>query len=292
MRYHLTEIIEIERMIQTRQSIHSEHAKQLDTTGLRNEFLVDSIFKNDEITMTYSHIDRIIFGGICPVESSIELSADYGQKLGVSYFLERREIGFINVGGPGVIILDGTEFEIGSQEALYVGKGTQNLLFKSIDNATPAKFYFNSAPAHTQYPTKKITLEEASPVTLGSREESNLRTINKYIVPDVLPTCQLLMGMTTLHEGSLWNTMPCHTHERRMEVYFYFNMAETTNVFHLMGEPSETRHLVVRNEQAVISPSWSIHSGVGTASYTFIWGMVGENQEFTDMDHIAPTDLR
>ncbi len=279
-------------MINVRQSIHSNHAKQLDTTGLRDEFLVEQIFTADAITMTYSHIDRIIFGGIMPVKKTLELVAEYGKTLGVSYFLQRREIGMINVGGAGLIQVDGTDYEINTEEALYIGMSAKNVTFRSVDAACPAKFYFNSAPAHMTHPTKKITLDEASPVTLGTAEESNIRTINKYIVPDVLPTCQLVMGLTKLHEGSLWNTMPCHTHDRRMEVYFYFNMGETTNVFHMMGEPTETRHIIIRNEQAVISPSWSIHSGVGTSAYTFIWGMVGENQVFNDMDHVAMQDLR
>ncbi|SKA60882.1 5-dehydro-4-deoxy-D-glucuronate isomerase [Enterovibrio nigricans] len=278
--------------MQVRQSIHSQHAKQLDTKGLRDEFLVEEIFKAGEITMTYSHIDRIIFGGIQPTDASLSFAADVGEKIGVSYFLERRELGLINIGGDGVVIVDGEEYMIDANEALYIGMGAKEMTFGSRDAATPAKFYFNSAPAHMHYPNKKVTLEEAAPVTLGDVESSNRRTIHKYFVPDVLPTCQLLMGMTRLEPGSLWNTMPCHTHDRRMEVYCYFNMKDDAAVFHMMGEPTETRHIVVRNEQAVISPSWSIHSGVGTQSYTFIWGMVGENQTFTDMDHIDVKDLK
>jgi 4-deoxy-L-threo-5-hexosulose-uronate ketol-isomerase len=181
---------------------------------------------------------------------------------------------------------------VAAKEALYIGQGAKEVEFRSLDAAQPAKLYFNSAPAHTHYPHKKITLAEASPETLGDAATSNRRTIHKYIVPDVLPTCQLLMGMTQLEPGSLWNTMPCHTHERRMEVYFYFNMDPNAVVFHMMGQPQETRHLVVRNEQAVISPSWSLHAGVGTQAYTFIWGMVGENQVFKDMDHVHMTTLR
>ncbi len=275
-----------------RQSIHSEHAKQLDTAGLRREFLVENIFAPDNVSMTYSHIDRIVFGGIMPVSQKLSLPTDIGKQFGVSYFLERRELGLINIGGPGVITVDGTVFEIGHAEALYVGKGAQNLTFESIDNATPAKFYYNSAPAHTTFPTRKVTQEQASPSTLGDALTSNRRTIYKYLVPDVLPTCQLEMGMTQLEPGSLWNTMPCHTHERRMEVYLYFNLPENAAVFHMMGQPQETRHIVMQNEQAVISPSWSIHSGVGTQAYTFIWGMVGENQVFSDMDNVDIKDLR
>ena len=278
--------------MQIRQSIHSDHAKQLDTQGLRREFLVEEIFTPDQLTMTYSHIDRIVFGGIMPVHGILGFSDELGKTFGVSYFLERRELGLINIGGPALIIVDGTTFEIGNAEALYVGLGARELSFASIDALQPAKLYYNSAPAHMNFPTRKVTREQASPSTIGEAATSNRRTIYKYLVPDVLPTCQLVMGMTQLEEGSLWNTMPCHTHERRMEVYFYFNMKEDAAVFHMMGKPDETRHLLVHNEQAVISPSWSIHSGVGTQAYTFIWGMVGENQVFGDMDHVAVQDLR
>lgn len=278
--------------MQVRQSIHSDHARQLDTAGLRREFLIEKIFDADNYTMTYSHIDRIIVGGVMPVSNSVAIGSEVGKQLGVSYFLERRELGVINIGGPGLIEVDGKAWEIGNEQALYVGMGAQSVVFKSIDASRPAKFYYNSAPAHTRYPDKKITLEEASPTTLGDAATSNRRTINKFIVPDVLPTCQLTMGLTKLDEGSLWNTMPCHTHERRMEVYFYFDMDDETAVFHMMGQPQETRHLLVHNEQAVISPSWSIHAGVGTKRYTFIWGMVGENKVFDDMDHVKVSELR
>ena len=278
--------------MQVRQSIHSDHARQLDTAGLRREFLIENIFTPDNYTMTYSHIDRIIVGGVMPVRESVTIDSEVGKQLGVSYFLERRELGVINIGGSGLIEVDGKAWEIGNQQALYVGMGAQSVVFKSVDASQPAKFYYNSAPAHTRYPDKKITLEEASPTTLGDAATGNRRTINKFIVPDVLPTCQLTMGLTKLEEGSLWNTMPCHTHERRMEVYFYFDMDEETAVFHMMGQPQETRHLLVHNEQAVISPSWSIHAGVGTKRYTFIWGMVGENQVFDDMDHVKVSELR
>jgi 4-deoxy-L-threo-5-hexosulose-uronate ketol-isomerase len=275
-----------------RQSIHSEHAKTLDTDGLRREFLIDKIFDADNYTLTYSHIDRIIIGGVMPVQKPVTIGHEVGKQLGVSYFLERRELGVINIGGPGVIEVDGKSWEIGQQEALYVGQGAQNVIFRSSDASRPAKFYYNSAPAHTHYPDKKITLDEAVKATLGDAATSNRRTINKFIVPDVLPTCQLTMGLTRLDDGNLWNTMPCHTHERRMEVYFYFDMADDSAVFHMMGQPQETRHLLVHNEQAVISPSWSIHAGVGTQRYTFIWGMVGENQVFDDMDHVNISALR
>ncbi|MBE5251476.1 5-dehydro-4-deoxy-D-glucuronate isomerase [Mixta mediterraneensis] len=275
-----------------RQSIHSDHARQLDTAALRREFLIEKIFEADTYTLTYSHIDRIIIGGVMPVNHSVTFGDEIGKQFGVSYLLERRELGVINIGGPGVIDIDGKTWEIGSEEALYIGKGARHLTFRSASPAQPAKFYYNSAPAHHTFPDKKITLQDASSVTTGSAATSNRRTINKFIVPDVLPTCQLTMGLTKLEEGSLWNTMPCHTHERRMEVYFYFDMPDEAAVFHMMGQPQETRHLLIHNEQAVISPNWSIHAGVGTQRYTFIWGMVGENQVFDDMDPLNISELR
>lgn len=277
--------------IDTRQSCNAAYTKTLDTEGLRREFLVESIFVADQMTMTYSHVDRIVFGGIMPVAGSISMP-DLGKTYGTTYFLERREMGVINIGGAGVIVVDGVSYDIGSEEALYIGKGAKDLVFTSNDKAAPAKFYYNSTPAHAAFPTKKITREMASPQTIGDLKTSNRRTINKYIVPGVVDSCQLSMGLTKLEEGSTWNTMPCHTHERRMEVYLYFNMPADAVVFHMHGEPTETRHIVMRNEQAVISPSWSIHSGVGTQAYTFIWGMCGENQTFSDMDHVAMTTLK
>jgi 4-deoxy-L-threo-5-hexosulose-uronate ketol-isomerase len=275
-----------------RQPLHSEHARTLDTSGLRRHFLVDQLFVPDQATLTYSQIDRIIVGGIHPVQQPVRFAAELGRHTGTDFFLQRRELGLINIGGDAVITVDDKTYEVGAREALYIGQGARELAFRSTDPARPAKLYFNCAPAHTHYPNKKITLAEASPETLGDAKTSNRRTIHKFIVPDVLPTCQLLMGMTQLEPGSLWNTMPCHTHDRRMEVYFYFDMNPDAVVFHLMGEPTETRHIVVRNEQAVINPSWSMHSGVGTQAYTFIWGMVGENQVFKDMDHVPMTALR
>jgi 4-deoxy-L-threo-5-hexosulose-uronate ketol-isomerase len=278
--------------MQIRQPIHSDHARTLDTEGLRRHFLVEDLFVADNVTLTYSQIDRIIVGGIMPVAAGVTFSAALGKHTGTDFFLQRRELGLINIGGAARVVVDGETFEVGAREALYVGQGAKALEFFSVDAAQPAKLYFNCAPAHVAYPHRKITLAEASPETLGSAETSNRRTIYKFLVPSVLPTCQLLMGMTQLEPGSLWNTMPCHTHDRRMEVYFYFDMKADAAVFHMMGEPTQTRHLVVRNEQAVISPSWSLHSGVGTQAYTFIWGMVGENQVFSDMDHIPMTALR
>jgi len=277
--------------IDIRQSVNAAYSKTLDTEGLRSEYLVEQIFAADQITMTYSHVDRIVFGGIMPVSGDVAMP-DLGKTYGTAYFLERRELGLINVGGDGVVVIDGQEYEINSEEALYVGKGNKELIFRSKSKEAPAKFYYNSTPAHAAYPIKKVTLEQAAPQVMGDAKTSNKRTIYKYIVPGVVDSCQLIMGLTKLDEGSLWNTMPCHTHERRMEVYFYFNMNPDAVVFHMCGEPTETRHLVMRNEQAVISPSWSVHTGVGTQSYTFIWGMAGENQTFSDMDHVAMTCLK
>ena len=275
-----------------RQPIHSEHARTLDTSGLRRHFLVEDLFKPEEATLTYSQIDRIIVGGIHPVRETVSFAPELGRHTGTDYFLQRRELGLINIGGDALVTADDKRYEVGAREALYIGQGAKALEFRSLDAARPAKLYFNCAPAHTHYPNKKVTLAEASPETLGDAKTSNRRTIHKFLVPAVLPTCQLLMGMTQLEPGSLWNTMPCHTHDRRMEVYFYFDMDPNAVVFHMMGEPAETRHLVLRNEQAVINPSWSMHAGVGTQAYTFIWGMVGENQVFADMDHVPMTALR
>jgi 4-deoxy-L-threo-5-hexosulose-uronate ketol-isomerase len=277
--------------MEVRQSVHSDHFRTLDTGGLRSEFLVDGLFIPDEISFTYSHADRIIVGGAMPVRQWVTLDTSLARQIGAEYFLARRELGLINIGGPAQVQVDGEPFALETREALYVGAGARELGFRSLDPAHPAKLYLNSAPAHCVFPHCKITLEQASPATLGQANTSNRRTIYKFIVPEVVQSCQLTMGMTVLEEGSVWNTMPCHTHERRMEVYFYFDMAPDAVVFHLLGKPNETRHLVMRNEQAVISPSWSIHSGVGSQSYTFIWGMVGENQTFDDMDPVAMTEL-
>lgn len=275
-----------------KQAIHSEHAKRLDTDGLRSHFLVERVFVPGEITLTYSHVDRVIVGGIMPTDAPLAFASSLGAYTGTSYFLERRELGMVNIGGDAVVSVDGQRFELAAKEALYIARGAREVVFESATPSRPAQLYFNSAPAHATCTTRKITLAEASPQTLGDAKTSNRRTIYKYIVPGVVDSCQLVMGMTQLDEGSLWNTMPCHTHERRMEVYFYFDMADDAVVFHMLGEPRETRHIVVGNEQAVVSPSWSIHAGVGTQAYTFIWGMAGENQVFADMDHVAMQDLR
>ncbi|MDK0864020.1 5-dehydro-4-deoxy-D-glucuronate isomerase [Clostridium perfringens] len=265
-------------------------SKRYDTEELRENYLVEDIFKDDQIELVYSHVDRIIFGGIKPVYKKLKLEA--GKEMGVDYFLERRELGIINIGGKAIVTIDGTEYELKEKDGLYVGKGNKEVSFKSVNPEEPAKLYVNSVPAHKEYETVKIDIEKANPVRLGDNKTLNKRTIYQYVHPNVCESCQLLMGLTMLEPGNAWNTMPCHTHERRMEVYFYFDMDEDTRVFHLMGEPTETRHLVVKNEECVISPSWSIHSGVGTSNYTFIWGMCGENKTFDDMDHISMDILR
>jgi len=275
-----------------RQALHSDQVRTLDTEGLRRNFLIPEIFRPGELTMTYSHIDRIVVGGAMPVAAPVVIGVDLGKTYGVDYFLQRRELGAVNIGGPGSVVVDGKTHEVGHDEAVYIGMGAKEVSFRSADPGAPAKFYYNSAPAHRAYPTRRIRLAEAMAVALGDAASANRRTIHKFMIPEVLPTCQLAMGMTRLEEGSLWNTMPTHTHERRMEVYFYFDVAPGEVVFHLMGQPQQTRHIVMRNEQAVISPSWSIHSGVGTKRYTFIWGMVGENQVFDDMDAVRTADLR
>ena len=275
-----------------RQAMDNGHLKTLDTEGLRRSFLIQQIFRPDELTMTYSHIDRIVVGGAMPGAAPVVIGAELGKTFGVDYFLQRRELGAVNIGGPGWLAVDGAIHEADRDEAVYVGMGAKEISFHSADPSKPAKFYYNSAPAHRAYPTRRIRLADAIATALGDAPSANKRTIHKFMIPEVLPTCQLAMGMTRLEEGSLWNTMPCHTHERRMEVYFYFDMQPAEVVFHLMGEPGETRHIVMQNEQAVISPSWSIHSGVGTKRYTFIWGMVGENQLFDDIDRVRTVDLR
>ena len=277
-----------------RQSPSARDAKSYDTTRLREEFLITELFVPNQVKRAYSHIDRIITMGFCPAENDLELgeNLDIMKNLGTEYFLERRELGTINVGGSGKIIVDGEEYKLASLDGLYVGKGAKEVIFKSDDAKTPAKFYTLSAPAHKTYENAHVDITKAKKVEMGSDATSNKRVINQYIHPDVIESCQLSMGMTEMAEGNVWNTMPCHTHERRMEVYFYFGMCDDNVVFHYMGEPTETRHIVMRNEEAVISPSWSIHSGCGTKAYKFIWGMVGENKTFTDMDHIALKDLK
>ena len=278
-----------------RYSCNQRDFKRYTTEETRKEFLIEELFKADEVISVYSHVDRMVTLGAMPVNEniSIEKGMDVWKNFGTQYFLERREIGMFNVGnGSGKVSVDGTVYELGPKDCLYITKGAKEVIFSSDDATNPAKFYMVSAPAHTSYETKLIKIADAAKKPLGATETSNKRVINQFIHPDVLKTCQLSMGMTVLEPGSVWNTMPAHTHERRMEVYFYFDIPKDNVVFHMMGEGNETRHIVMQNEQAVISPSWSIHSGAGTANYTFIWAMGGENQVFDDMDTIPTTELR
>ncbi len=276
--------------MEVRHGVHPEHAKTFDTGKMREEFLVRDLFRPGKLKLVYSHIDRIIVGGAVPGDGEILLEADR-KTIGADYLLERRELGVLNMGGPGTVSVDGKTYELGNLEALYVGKGGRRVSFSGADPAVPAKFYLVCGQAHAEFPTRPIRAGDAKQVRLGSVGECNRRTIYQLIHPDVLPTCNLVMGVTRLEPGSVWNTMPCHTHQRRMEVYLYFDIPADAVVFHLMGEPRETRHIVVRDGDAVVSPSWSIHSGVGTRSYSFVWGMVGENQTFTDMDAVPMETL-
>ena len=276
--------------IELRYASHPCDFKSYDTEKLRKEFLIENVFLTDEISLVYSMYDRYIVGGAMPVKKNLKLEAPDELKSG--QFLERREMGIINVGGDAVVDTGGKVFKIGYKEALYLGKGTKDVVFKSADAKKPAKLYINSAPAHHAYPSKKITLKDAEVVVLGTPESSNHRTVNKLLVNSVIETCQLQMGMTELKTGSVWNTMPVHTHNRRMEAYFYFEVPEKQGICHFMGDPDETRHIWMKNDQAVLSPSWSIHSAAGTSNYTFIWGMAGENLDYGDMDVRHPDTLK
>lgn len=276
-----------------RYSVNQKDFKRYTTKEIRDEFLIEKVFASGDVTAVYSHVDRMVTLGAMPVKGklNIEKNIDCWKNFGTTFLLERRELGIINVGGEGKVYADNDVYTMGNLDALYLPMGTKKIEFEST-GANPAKFYMCSAPAHKSCPVKHITSAEAAKKELGDTDSSNKRVIHQYIHPAVLETCQLSMGVTVLAPGSVWNTMPAHTHERRMEVYFYFNVPENNIVFHYMGEGSETRHLVMQNEQAVISPSWSIHSGCGTNSYTFIWAMAGENRVFDDMDVIPPVDLR
>lgn len=280
--------------MEVRPGANPNDVKHYDTDRLRHDFLIQDVFVPGEIKTVYSQIDRIIVGSATPVDKPLKLTA--GDELRAAYFLERREMGVINIGGRGTITLDGQKYDLEYKDGMYIGMGTRDVVFESADPEKPAKFYLNSAPAHKTYPTVFINPERdilpENKKELGCLENANHRTIRKYILPGQVESCQLEMGMTALEPGSVWNTMPCHTHDRRMEVYLYFEVPENDVVFHYMGEPTETRHIVMRNEEAVISPSWSIHSASATHAYTFIWGMVGENQDFDDMDDVAMKDLR
>ena len=287
--------------MEVRTAASPRDVKHYTTDRLREEFLIQNLFQADKINLVYSHIDRIITGAAVPVQEKLALTA--GDELRAEYFLQRREMGLINIGGDGIVTVDGRVYEVNARDGMYIGRGSKDITFESKDASCPAKFYLNSAPAHVAYPTVHIKLEgepeegvvivkDENKVEMGTLEDSNHRVINKYIVTGQVDSCQLAMGMTKLLPGSVWNTMPAHTHDRRMEVYLYFEVPDDAVVFHYMGEPTETRHIVMRNEEAVISPSWSIHSASATHAYTFIWGMVGENQDFDDMDDVDMKDLR
>ena len=274
---------------QVRQAAHPDDVKHYDTKKLREHFLFNNVMVSDEVNMVYSLYDRIIAGGAVPAAKELLLEAI--DPLKANYFLERRELGVFNVGGKGKIIADGQEYELDYKEALYLGRGNKEVKFISADSATPAKFYFLSAPAHKVYPNKKVTKENAVVVHLGSLEASNERTINKLLVEGSIETCQLQMGMTELSPGSVWNTMPAHVHDRRMEWYFYFEVPQEQAIAHFMGTPQETRHIWLHNEDAVVSPNWSIHSAAGTCAYTFIWGMGGENLDYGDVDSTPVNEM-
>lgn len=267
-------------------NVHPTQYTTFTTEQLRDFFLLTDLKKTNNLNLSYTHLDRMIVGTVIPVKKSIALPTY--ENLKSTYFLERRELGVINVGGVGIITVDGKEYSLGKYDCLYVGKGSKKVTFKSKSDKTPALFYLLSAPAHAEYPTKLLKGEDATPTKLGSQKTSNERTVYKYIYLDGVQSCQLVMGLTVLAEGSVWNTMPSHVHDRRSEIYFYFDVAADQRVLHLMGEPQQTKNIVIGNHEAVLSPSWSIHSGCGTSNYSFIWGMAGENKDYADMDP-APT---
>lgn len=274
---------------ETRYASSPEAVKGYDTDQLRKEFLIDNLMKSDKVNWTYSHYDRYMAGSAVPVKP---LNLETIDPLKAKYFLERRELGIINVGGSGTVEVNGEEYKLNHKEALYVGQGNEKVVFKSDDAKSPAKYYLNAAPAHKNFPTKLVSLKEANKLELGSLETANHRTVNQMIIGGIVETCQLQMGMTELKTGSVWNTMPAHVHDRRMEIYFYLDIPEGQAVCHFMGQPQETRHIWMQNHQAVISPPWSIHCGSGTSNYSFIWGMAGENLDYGDMDVAKITELR
>ncbi len=273
-----------------RYAYHPDDVKSYDTEKIRKEFLVQNIFVPGDVRMVYSQIERYIVGGATPTDKPLLLEAI--DPIKAPYFCDRREVGVINVGGSGSVSVDGKEYKLEYKDGLYIGKGSKEVVFKSDDAAKPALFYFNSAPAHKEFPVKHVTLADAPKLHLGSTATSNERDINQMMINSVVDTCQLQMGMTELNEGCVWNTMPAHTHSRRNEVYFYFEVPEGQAVCHFMGQPKETRHIWMQNNEAVISPPWSIHSAAGTSNYIFIWGMAGENLDYSDMDIIQPNELK
>lgn len=276
--------------IEIRQACHPEAVKGFDTNSLRRHFLIERLFAPGEVLLTYSHVDRLIVGGAQPMAAPLTLPTP--KAVGTDAFLKRRELGIFNIGGAGRVRVAGAVHELANRDALYVGLGAGEVVFESRDSAQPAKFYLVSTPAHAVHPTQIVSQAQAKTLQLGEQTTANRRTIRQYIIPGICESCQLVLGFTQLDEGSIWNTMPAHTHDRRCEAYLYFDLAEDARVFHLMGEPQETRHLVVANEQAILSPGWSIHSGVGTRNYAFIWAMGGDNQDYTDMDGVTVGELR
>ncbi|MGE5351909.1 MAG: 5-dehydro-4-deoxy-D-glucuronate isomerase [Acidobacteriota bacterium] len=277
--------------METRYLMDPESCQMADTDELREKFLLENMFRKGKVSMTYLDSDRAIVGSAVPGKTSLELLSSK-KEMAAEYFMERREAGIINIGEKGIVTCDSREYEMEYKDCLYVGRGTKKVEFKSLDESHPAMFYFISFPAHKEYPTTHDNISQAEHQELGSLKDANSRTLNRFIHPNGIKSSQLVMGLTELHEGSVWNTMPVHTHPRRSEIYLYFNLDEDSVVFHFMGEPDKTRHIVVRNHEAVISPSWSIHSGAGTKNYSFIWAMGGENQAFEDMDWVKMDELR
>jgi 4-deoxy-L-threo-5-hexosulose-uronate ketol-isomerase len=276
--------------METRYAPDPERFERMNTTEIRQNFLIDDLFTPGQLKLTYWHTDRMVIGGAVPTVEPLALEA--GRELAADYFAERREIGVVNIGGDGQIKVDGETYPLAKPDTLYIGRGSREIEFASQNADNPAMFYLVSLPAHQTYPTRLAPADSVKPLRLGSQAEANQRALYKVIHPDGLQSCQLVMGFTEMAEGSIWNTMPAHTHERRSEVYLYFDLAPNAVVFHLLGRPTETRHIVVKNGQAALSPSWSIHSGAGTRNYTFIWAMGGENQAFTDMDAVKMEELR
>lgn len=276
--------------MEKRYATHPDHAKTLNTEQLRNQYLVPELFVPGEIKLYYSLEDRVVVGGITPTNDALHLEGH--DVIKADYFLQRRELGVINVGGKGTVLVDGEEYSLEKRDTLYIGLGCKELIFKSETAENPAKYYLISTPAHKKYPVQKTAFVDIPGDQMGSQESANKRSIHRIIHENGIQSCQLVMGMTLLEPGSVWNSMPTHTHDRRVEIYMYFDLDENARLFHMMGEPTETRHIVMKNEQAVLSPSWSIHSGVATSNYTFIWAMAGENYTYTDMDHVAMEDLR
>jgi 4-deoxy-L-threo-5-hexosulose-uronate ketol-isomerase len=276
--------------VNVRQAVGPEAAKAFDTAELRENFLLEDLFVPGDVRLTYTHLDRLIVGGVMPTTEALAL--DPIKETGTPGFLDRREMTVVNVGGPGEVVAGRQSFTLQHRDMLYLGKGTGNVRFASVERDRPAKFYLLSAPAHKDIPSRLIRIGDAKRIDLGARATSNERSIHQFVHPDVMESCQLVVGMTVLAEGSVWNTMPCHVHDRRSEAYLYFGLPESARIFHFMGEPGETRHLIVADEQAILSPGWSIHSGAGTSNYSFIWAMAGDNVDYTDVDMVAMEDLR